>query len=466
MDVFRPFDLSLSAIGAPACDTSFPSLETPEADEIGDRLLWGEALGSGRCGHSDTHHTPLYRQESSSVSCTDENESAADDRPMDSNKLPNSSTSAAATTSETSSSSSSANALWSSRLEPSSSPQHTATNEIALSHVACLTPSTPNSTHSSASSASGDRSGDLDDSSPTQEPRRAVANARERVRVRNLRSAFESLGHLLPKDRAEPVFRRMDIVRRAIDYIVFLVDLSANDDAFPLDDAMTDPKEMFLNRGIAKKRSRRLISEFRISCNERARGRAVEMRAAFRRLQAALPPGCGLESPTGQGGSELGRFGSESEDDDLFLPVKALAKSPMCPDGGRRSSDATSQTVKSSSPGVAPRQPLEDLPRIEILRRATAYIGLLTLLADNEIQDAIWQGGFGDEGEENTTVNTGGSHMDLMADDVPTSFPWSFPSGSPILHGIDDQSLDLNSYLSLPCQSTTQLSSSAGADVE
>ncbi|XP_065193500.1 uncharacterized protein LOC135824720 [Sycon ciliatum] len=306
------------------------------------------------------------------------------------------------------------------------------------------------------------------------EPRRAVANARERLRVRNLRLAFEKLSRKLPKDRAEPVFRRMDIVKRAIDYITFLRDVleddeSGDDDSFVFDSALAvDPKQLFLRRGIAKQRSRRLISEFRITCNQRARVRAVEMRAAFRRLQRALPPGCAktsssssmsaasssissttnsstttttrmsgsdhsnLSSPTtmttdsfaGDGRSEHVVLRSNTTDRNTMTTATPSPVDITSPSSGgvgdtdsrmltSTSTDADAVDVADASDdadGGGHRQPLEDLPRIEILRRATMYIGLLTVLADSDVQSAIWSQE--DGREEDSMVVAGGADAD------------------------------------------------------
>ena len=283
------------------------------------------------------------------------------------------------------------------RVSPTSSNCHS---------CSASSPATPISDTTVTSSLAG-----VDVPLPPLSPRRRAANMRERSRVRYLRDGFSALQNLLPKDRAEPEFRRMDIIRRAIDYVGFLQNLldEENDPAetsssdvdgqlvvtsecrMSCDDGETDgaiasvenvdddwPRRLFVERGLARK-SRRVISEHRIACNARARSRAKRMRQAFRSLQGVLP----------------------------------LARQPA------KSLDVDGNSLNSPTG--------DDLPRIDILRRASDYIAHLSVLAEieEEPHDLLVQGG-----ASNDNLPIDRVQGTSLASILPESYPAFQRSGS------------------------------------
>lgn len=132
---------------------------------------------------------------------------------------------------------------------------------------------------------------------------RTVANRRERERVQSLRTAFKALGEVVPRDDAEPQLTRIDVVRRATNYIAYLAGLlesnsdvkspacSEGDDGDSISCTSGDSDDFratFLDWRAECKELMRL-PEKRVKCNERARTRSRQTKEAFSKLKDLVP---------------------------------------------------------------------------------------------------------------------------------------------------------------------------------
>ena len=139
---------------------------------------------------------------------------------------------------------------------------------------------------------------------PLLDERRTKANRRERERVKSVRNAFKDLGEIVPKDEAEPQLTRIDVVRRASEYITYLSDLlqddSSSDSPVPTPVSATsgestafqvtdeEVRTSFLDYRAECDALQRL-PEKRVKCNERARTRSKQTKEAFGLLKELLP---------------------------------------------------------------------------------------------------------------------------------------------------------------------------------
>lgn len=174
---------------------------------------------------------------------------------------------------------------------------------------------------------------------PLLDERRTIANKRERERVQSLRGGFHDLAEVVPKDDAEPQLTRIDVVRRAKDYIAYLANLLESDQEGKTPVTVESDAEStctskstsncnelrasFLDYRVECNELTRL-PENRVKCNERARNRSRQTKHGFTQLKDLVP----------------------------IHPAEA------------------------------------ELSRIEVLRRATEYIAFMaTLLGDSEMAD-------------------------------------------------------------------------------
>ena len=127
---------------------------------------------------------------------------------------------------------------------------------------------------------------------------RSEANRRERERVQNITKAYEDLLEVCPKDFAEPKLSRIELVRRSASYVQYLTDVLQQIETSeamaggPVLDESVDLSPDAMRQGFMQcefGEDVQRLERKRVICNARARVRCKGTKEAFHKLKLKIP---------------------------------------------------------------------------------------------------------------------------------------------------------------------------------